>query len=245
MTNAKKTPIGSLTVSRADGSSYTVPILGPGSVARFSVGAPNAHGLVWRLWSAPNTADLYLAVRTKGAGDSKWSFHASGDWRLQYEQSRAAELGVDRVLHRWRRPEPGPLGMIEVIRVVVPTDDIVENKVAVPEVSKVEWVPPAQPSRATLLHIFVVPTGSSMHPPSNADVVHAMTLSDGSLVLVLASASDIPADLLGIFKQARDTVIPPPGVPEDWMPRSDPEYRCVVNAVTANGDEHHIWDLLM
>lgn len=77
-------PIGSLTVRYDDLTTREIPVQAPGAAIRFSLGAPSAHATVWRLWTSPRSADLYLSVRdNRDGGGAKYSFHAFDDWRLQ------------------------------------------------------------------------------------------------------------------------------------------------------------------
>lgn len=65
-----------------DGPAHVLPPSSPKAPVRFSVGEPGKRSSVWRLWGTKKTNDLYLASRAS-AGIFKYSFHASGDWRLQ------------------------------------------------------------------------------------------------------------------------------------------------------------------
>lgn len=241
-------PVGTIAVTLADGSSYDVPIQAPGSAIRFSVGTRTAHALIWRLWSSPKTTDVYLSVRDKwNGGDAKYSFHASGDWRLQYEYSKAQELGTHRVLERWTRPAPDSRGAIDVTRILTPSDDVVPNVTAEPDADKVRWILEGQPGTLHILPILLVPSGEPFSPPSDADLVAAMALTDGSLLLLLHAINEMQPFEADIFQRVRveNSKYPPPGSPSDYVPRADPEYRCEVSSRAADSGEHSIWDLLM
>jgi hypothetical protein len=115
---------------------------------------------VWRLWTASTTSDLYLSVRDEwNGGNSKYSFHASGDWRLQYEYAEATKLGVSRIVDRWERPNPSSDGLILVTRILTPSDDIVLNVKAEKDADKIMWIPPAPPGMLNGLAIFMARAG--------------------------------------------------------------------------------------
>lgn len=243
-----KQPVGTITVRTADGHSYDVAIQAPGAAIRFSVGSPDAHGMVWRLWSSPHTPDLYLAVRDRfNGGDAKYSFHASGDWRLQYEYSRAQALGIHRVLEAWERPAPGENGAITVARIMLPSVDIVVTGRPEPDAAKIIWVPSGPAGALNVLVLFLVPPGADFAPPSNAPLIAAMHLADGSTVLLVRAVLPMTPIEDDMFQQIRHLAgeNPPPGTPVPYTPRSDPEYRCEGYLRAVGTDDLIIADLLM
>ena len=249
MGSKNKAPVGTLTVKQANGDSYDIPIHAPGAAIRFAVGTPDAHGAVRRLWSSPHTTDLYLAIRDQfNGGDTKYSFHASGDWRLQYEYSAAQALGVHRVVDRWERPAPGPHGGILVVRIMVPADDIVATGRQEPDAAKIIWVPSGPASSLNVVTILLIPAGRPFSPPPDAFPIAAMLLADGSLVALLQSVGVVTPVEEHAFALLREQAAlnPAPGVPDSPVPRSDPEYRCEGILRSAEGDHDLvIADLLM
>jgi hypothetical protein len=243
-----KPPIGTLRAIREDGSSFTIDILAPGSAVRLSIGTPDAHGMVWRLWTSPNTPDLYLSVRDEfNGGDSKYSFHASGDWRLQYEYARAQALGVNRVLDKWERPAPNASGAIVVARIMLPSDDIVATGKPVADAGKITWIAPGAPHALNVLVVLLVPAGAQFAPPSDAPPVAAMTMSDGSFVVVVHAIGPVTPVEEDMFDKVRQqaSLNPPPGTSAEYIPRSDPNYRCEGFLRSVDGDDLVIADLLM
>jgi hypothetical protein len=85
--------------------------VGPGGAVRFAVGSlTGLRSGSWRIWSAKNTPDVYLAPRF-AAGVQKISFHQSGSWShslLRGEKSAPfVEPGASRRISIWQRPPPG------------------------------------------------------------------------------------------------------------------------------------------
>ncbi|WP_062130650.1 hypothetical protein [Demequina aestuarii] len=242
-------PVGTITINQSDGSSREVPIQAPGGAVRFALGDAAAYPSVWRLWSSKTDADLYLATRDERHGtDSKYSFHASGDWRLAYDPAAAAALGVDRVLSQWERPAVNADGLIPVTRILTPSDDIVPRARPYAAAAKVTWLTPAPVGSVNALVIAIARPGK-VTLPADAPLVAALALADRSLALVLHATGPADAITLDMFDQIRrhthDTV-PPPGAPTTYTPRADPEYRCHADVHEGAPDGPSlIFDLMM
>lgn len=205
--------------------------------------------MVRRLWSSPHTTDFYLSVRDRfNGGDTKYSFHASGDWRLQYEHSRAQALGVHRVLDQWEKPAPGPNGGVLVARIMTPSDDIVDTGREEPDADKIIWISPGPPSTINVIVILLIPAGRPFSPPPDAFPISALHLVDGSLVVALRAFGPMTFVEEEAFARLRSLACqnPAPGASVPHVPRSDPEYRCEGIMRSAEG-EHDlvIADLLM
>ena len=215
----------------------------PGDLWRFSVGLPEAHGATWALTCARHTNDVYLSTREHGGGDSKWSFHQSGDWRLQYSRPKAQELGVSRVLSQWNRPSPDAFGYIEIIRILLPTDDIVPGATELTRLSKVEWIAPAPAGKMTAILICVVAPGFQVPLPMDLTPLRLVALQDGSIVMVFRAEAEI-AGYEPLFQRARQDILqmPVPGGDSWAATRTDPNARGMVNATSSEG-RHEIWDL--
>lgn len=215
---------------------------------RFAVGAPDGHGFVWRLWTSVHTPDLYLAVRDRRHGtDSKYSFHASGDWRLQYEYSEARALGVHRVLDKWQRPAPAEHGAIEVLRIMTPADDVVKTGPPESDAEKIIWITPGPSRSINVVLLRIIPAGASFSPAADADLVAAVLMSDGSFALVLHTIGRMTYVEEDMFHQIRQATSenPPPGTPEGYVPRTDPTYRSQGFMHTDDYGDIVITDLLM
>ncbi|WP_404433899.1 hypothetical protein LG299_05165 [Microbacterium lacus] len=215
----------------------------PGDLWRFSVGSPEAHGATWALTCARRTNDVCLSTREHGGGDSKWSFHQSGDWRMQYSRAKAEELGVSRVIRQWDRPSPDGLGYTEMIRILLPTDDIVSGATELTRLSKVEWIAPAPGGMVTVILICVIAPGAQVPLPSDLTPLRLIALHDGAIVMVFRAEADI-AGYAPLFERCRNDIlsVPAPGG-GPWRPsRTDPDARAMVDAVSGDG-RHEIWDL--
>jgi len=84
---------------------------------RFAVGdQQRLRSSVWRMWG--NRGDLYVAARSS-AGVGKFSFHASGVWRL-------ASVSNDprSAMDRWTRPAATEDGIVRVLMIMVPDYDV-------------------------------------------------------------------------------------------------------------------------
>ena len=242
-------PVGTITISHSDGSCREVPIQAPGGAVRFALGDAVAYPTVWRLWSSKTDADLYLAARDERHGtDSKYSFHASGDWRLAYDPPAAAVRGVDRVLSQWERPAVNEDGLIPVTRILTPSDDIVLRARPYGAAAKVTWLTPAPVGSVNALVVAIARPGK-VNLPADATLVAALALSDRSLALVFHAVGPADAITVDLFDQIRrDTHVtsPPPGAPEIYTPRADPEYRCHADVREGAPDGPSlIFDLMM
>jgi hypothetical protein len=243
------TPVGTITENHKDGTRREIPIHAPGASVRFSLGNAEAHPFVWRLWTSKSTTDFYLAVReTRHGVDSKYSFHASGDWRLQYERSVAETRGVPRIVSQWRQPDPDEDGTTFVTRILTPTNDIVTRNSPERDATKITWITPAPTGWINAFVFKMTVPGNDVSPPSDAPLIAAMQLPNGALLLVLhASGPSDPVALHAFDHMRREAAKnPPPGSPSAYTPRADPEYRCLVDAHEGAPDGPvSIWDLLM
>lgn len=116
---------------------------------RIAVGEPDGpRSNVWRGFSRGD--DVYLAIRGT-AGIEKFSFHRSGICRRAFTKEEGPADGeVDRVLHRWGRVTPVPLGhLVQVMTARFPSDYL--STALKPERKETTWLPRAIPGSATLV----------------------------------------------------------------------------------------------
>ena len=102
--------------------------VGPGGAIRFAVGSlTGPRSPTWRVWSAKNTADVYLAPR-KNAGTAKISLHESGSWSDSYIKVEDARrwYGPDASRHidLWQRPPDLHAGLTRGYTVIVPRTEL-------------------------------------------------------------------------------------------------------------------------
>jgi hypothetical protein len=105
----------------------------PENSVRFAVTDDrNNRSGTWKCWARTGTGahDVYLACRELAAF-LKVSLHQSGDWRIAWNsgvlEQHLEELptdGVDRVIHRWSRPQEMAPGITFALRIVVPASAV-------------------------------------------------------------------------------------------------------------------------
>lgn len=176
---------------------------------RITVGEPGRRATVWRIWGNRNASDVYIASSSTAA-IHKISIHESGDWRYQttrnLDELKAStkvtlvalqEELSSRVIGSWQRP-PSPVhGWIDVMRIVVPTTELIThpNTYETPEqVKNIEWVPPAPAGYAAEVRFFLVEPGKGSFDLYNAAAQEGgvsywggMTLPSGEVFVVLSS----------------------------------------------------------
>lgn len=162
-----------------DGPAHRLPPSSPRTPVRFSVGEPGKRSSVWRLWGTKKTNDLYLASRAS-AGIFKYSFHESGDWRLQLiardhrDGPAFAYHGLKdgRLLDRWSRPASRG-GWTEMLSIWVPWSDLI----AIPNDPEpgvdAQWMTAPKKHHAVEFRLFLIDRDAGAYEFTNA-------LSNGS-----------------------------------------------------------------
>jgi hypothetical protein len=102
--------------------------VGPGGIVRFAVGSrAGPRSSAWRIWSAKNSTDVYLAARAI-AGVQKISLHESGSWSYSYlSEEKAAPFiapGASRHVDIWQRPPEFGGGWRRGFAVIVPWTEL-------------------------------------------------------------------------------------------------------------------------
>ena len=102
--------------------------VGPGGKVRFAVGSrAGQRSSAWRIWSAKNSTDVYLAARAI-AGVQKISLHESGSWSCSYvSEEKAAPFiapGTSRHVDIWQRPPEFGEGRRHGFAVIVPWTEL-------------------------------------------------------------------------------------------------------------------------
>jgi hypothetical protein len=102
--------------------------VGPGGTVRFAVGSRvGLRSSAWRIWSAKNSTDVYLAARAI-AGVQKISLHESGSWSYSFisEQKAAPFIapGASRHVDIWQSPPEFGRGWRRGFAVIVPWTEL-------------------------------------------------------------------------------------------------------------------------
>lgn len=192
-------------VQLADGSTERVDISGPGGVERVAVGEPGRRASVWRIWANKGSSDLYVAVRNI-AGVQKYSFHESGDWRLQWATLEAATRWTgrdDRRVDQWRRPDKDPNGWTVALTIWVPHGELgtVDGDDRLGK--NVTFVPEAERGDVTAMRIIVAKAGGGIAELKRTVPIGGFMLANGEIVLILAAGRPMSAEQAAWLEQHR------------------------------------------
>jgi len=184
-------------VELPDGEFEEHEVMRPGGMIRIAVGERDGrHGGVYRIWSSPNSPDLYIAQRDV-APYQKWSLHKTGDWLYQWVDSeraenRARELGHTggRVLDRWSQPPELPgTGWTSAFSICTRHQDLVAYDTDSQLPADIRWVRPPPEGTARQLHITILRATAPQAVLNLPKMVPlcGFGLAEDRLVLVLAS----------------------------------------------------------
>lgn len=164
--------------------------LPPGKEIRFAVGnkddttAPRSKS--WRLWSAKNSSDVYLADRVM-AGQMKLSFHESGSWSYSYLNDEIAKgkvtPGASRHVHLWQQPDEIYPNWRVAYSIFVPRSDLAPKQA--PERKAIHWVPPPLYDEWVSLDVLIGDGDIALFTKKGY-VVDSLRLVDGRLVGLMA-----------------------------------------------------------
>lgn len=197
-----------LTVYATDGSKeqFTLRRANPDKAIRFALGQPGHRSSVWRVWANKGKHDVYAAIRTS-AGVLKYSFHESGEWihhLVSASHPKAKFVKVpnpdSKRLDTWRRPEPFVDGWTHMLSIFVPAKDLQIVPGDDTDPKGIRWLTqvPADGNAVLFQLLLVSPDSPALllqgHPevPSEHAVVDGFVLSNGEVVLVVAS--EVPLD---------------------------------------------------
>ena len=191
-----------------------------GSTLRFLVGQPGRRASVWRLWTGTTDDDIYLGDR-HSTRYAKYSLHASGDWRLQWntddrtETRYWSERGIEpdgRVMARWAAPAVGPAGWTHAMSIFTTADDVVD----VPTDDRTHGgpvlVPTPEPGWVVEFAVFLITPDSglwdmSRHvtpPGASARLVGGYLLPGGRTVMVWAFTCPLPPGISEMLREERE-----------------------------------------
>lgn len=174
-----------------------VTLSGPGGTLRVAVGEPGFRATVWRIWANRATSDVYVSVR--GDNTQKFSLHASGDWRQQFQNVEVARQHTpeaqSRIIDQWQRPEESVAGWTKALSIwtgradilPVPSDD--SNKL-----KEVTWLVVPDSGHGAAIHVVVAKPDREMITLEAARPLAAFSLANGEVVLVLTSYPALQPD---------------------------------------------------
>lgn len=153
-------------------------------VLRFAVGsATGPRARTWRLWVPKGKSDVYISSRVLGAS-VKASLHEgtsrlalTREW-VRRNEYRAPDGRNSRLGYEWERPRPRPGLAARPFAIIVPWDEVRDQKRE--ETGDVVWVPP--PPEGTCVHFDVVftPAGVTVIGYPGANKGHGLV---GEVVL--------------------------------------------------------------
>jgi hypothetical protein len=163
--------------------------VGPGGTIRFSVGSPaGRRSASWRIWSARNSPDVYLAGRSI-AGVQKVSLHQSGSWSHSFVSDEKAEpfvgSGASRHVDIWQAtPEFGP-GWRRGYCIVVPDTGLRHWSEVEP--GNIQFAPsPGAGHWVKIEIVFAAPGTTTRLVVEDTYAIGSMTLTGGSEVKIMA-----------------------------------------------------------
>lgn len=196
-------------IQLADGSTERIDLSGPGGVERVAVGEPGRRGSVWRIWANRGSSDLYVAVRNI-AGVQKYSFHESGDWRLQWTTPEVATRWTgddDRRVDQWRRPDEDPKGWTVALTIWVPHGELGTIGGDDPLSKSTTFVPEARRGEVTAIRIVVAKAGGGIAELKRTVPIGGFTLANGEVVLILAARRPMTDEQAAWLDQHRERAL--------------------------------------
>lgn len=166
----------------------------------FGVGQPDGdHSMVWKIWAARKTADLYIAARSMG-GAMKASLHASGKRNVgltsEYVrslESRQSWHGGSRHYDSWEAGTELTPGMTLEFLLRFPTAQLRPFPLSQSDLAKkVVWLAPAPEGQVLEVGLLYVPSekpvGTELPTGGGPQVVLAGRLADARQVLLVGMA---------------------------------------------------------
>jgi hypothetical protein len=160
---------------------------------RFAVGRPEGpRSAVWRLWASGD--HVYLSARLYGH-TIKASLHKSGKWKWGFTEEYAEREdtllppGVDRAIHKWKRPPEIFPGITSAFEIIVPPTELAMLRQPLPEkearryLSKVRWVSSPSSKAETCFRVLFIAPGN----PTRVDneVIWQHELPNGNTVSLI------------------------------------------------------------
>jgi hypothetical protein len=171
----------------------------------FGVGKPDSnHSMVWKIWRARKTADLYVVARSMGSV-MKASLHEPRpglkaerhvgltNEYIKFLKSRQLWRGGDRHFIRWEvGTEIGPGHTLEFV-LRFPTGELRPFPLSQSDLArKVVWLAPAPEGQVLEVFLLYVPSGAQVRTELPSDggpqFICAGRLADGRQVMLVATA---------------------------------------------------------
>lgn len=190
---------------------------------RFMVGEPGHRASVWRLWAGRNTDDVYLGDR-QSIRYAKFSFHQSGDWRLQYTSEDRHEVLTpqvsepvegDRIIRRWAEPPPRPNGWVHAASISTSSRDVVDvprDLQGDDSTIRIEAPPPGW--SAEFMVFLVTPDLAAIDlgqflsgKGSMVAILGGFILSSGRTLVLIARTVPIPPGVYSTLREVRRKAI--------------------------------------
>lgn len=235
---------------------FALPAANPKKPIRFAVGHPGLRSSLWRLWANRSKDDVYLATR-QSAGIFKISLHESGDWRVQLVGQDRGDVTYTpltdsepegRVLHRWKRPRPGPAGWTDALSIWVIDIDVAEMPGDAEPGHDAQWMQPPPAGGAVEFRIVFAPPGPVIldmseavrRPGGGLAYINGFRLAGGEAVLLFAATSLLDEAMLADIAQFRREHRMSVGPDFDLSPETGPR----TAVITSDDDGYqNIWDL--
>jgi hypothetical protein len=216
-------------ISVADSIAATGQDVPPGGTLRFAVGSVDGpRSSTWRVWSARNTTDVYLAPRSI-AGVQKISLHETGSWSHSFvSDEKAAPFvapGSPRHVEIWQRQAEFSAGWSRGYVVMVPWTELR----LWPEREQGEIVFAPSPGHGYWTHIEIIFVAAGTATALIIDEMYllgTLRLADSSEVKVIARRS----------RPTRQQTLELANVREQAIGAVPDGPRCSRNSVTGSND---------
>jgi hypothetical protein len=172
----------------------------------FSFAVGQADGLrsqVWTVWSQRGSSDVFLrAIRgqdmkvslhdpLKSTRGLPWVFGATDDYMAKYNDR---DRTPDKVIARWGPFGHYPQGLIEAVRVVIPSGELWKSDDALAPPPSTKWFPEAPMGAASAFTLAFMRQGQSVQMPPG-DAAWVEPLPNGHAAVLMHDQIPMSPDL--------------------------------------------------